>query len=163
MKYTPMVCLLIALISTNVFAGERYDQCLKEEKKLKAQEAGDCSGMKYLFNPSGCFATRKVLKEYTAGKCREIGKAENVDFSSKPLTSGENPDTTVDTARNGALQKTVVAPGKRNVEDTGKTRLNRDTPQMEITIENLKEENARLKGEINRLKIENEGLKNTRR
>ena len=82
MRILLTVSALLLLISGNVLAGSEYDRCVKEEKSLKAREASACSGFSYLVNPSGCFATQKVLKEYTStGKCKGIGIAEGVDFS----------------------------------------------------------------------------------
>lgn len=85
MKVILTMSALLLLVSGNVWAGVEFDKCIKEEKNLKRQEAGDCSGLAYLLNPSACFATQKKLREYlSTGKCKNIGITENVDFSIPP-------------------------------------------------------------------------------
>jgi hypothetical protein len=141
MKKILTVSALILLISGNALAGSEYDRCIKKEKALKAQEASECSGLRYLLNPSACFATRKVLKEYTSGKCKKIGSDENADFSVQ-----------------------AVIPEKKVISDvsTRQKEIETDVPQQESTNEQLKEENSRLKAEISRLKAENEQLRKAR-
>ena len=141
------VSTLLLLISGNVLAGSEYDRCVKEEKALKAREASDCSGLSYLVNPSGCFATQKALKEYTStGKCRKIGIAEHVDLSAPPVTPAKKTGSVgnVGTASPVAAKKAEL-----------------EVPQQESSYEQLKDENARLKAEINRLKAEIERLRKT--
>jgi hypothetical protein len=142
MKNILTMSALLLLISGNALAGSEYDRCIKEEKALKSREISDCNGLKYLLNPSACFATQKVLKEYTAGKCKKTGMTENVNFNVQTITS----------------EKRVVS--------TDSVELKRDAteaPQHESTIEQLKEENVRLKAEITRLNTENNQLKKTGR
>lgn len=138
------VSVLLLLISGNVQAGSEYDRCIKEVKSLQAREASACSGFSYLVNPSGCFATQKALKEYTStGKCKEIGIAEGVDFSSPPVIPTKNAGST---GSAGTVSPAAVKKSEREL------------PQQENSCEQLKDENARLKAEINRLKAENERL-----
>ena len=129
---------LFILIAGNVWAGIEYDRCIKEEQKLKRKEAGDCSGLAYLLNPSECFVTQKALREHiSTGKCKTIGIAENVDFS---------------TAQ-------VIAP------KASKTVTNKSEPesrQQESACQQLKDENTRIKTEIDILKAENEQLRKAR-
>lgn len=147
MKIYLIAAVLLLLISGNALAGSEYDKCIKEEKALKAQEAGDCSGFKHLLNPSACFATRKVLKEYAGGdKCRKIGLAENVDFSVQAVT----------TERKG--HSTNVSDGGK-ADGVGVKKSELELPQQENTVEQLKAENARLRAEISRIKTENELLR----
>jgi hypothetical protein len=85
--------VILAAFSGNAFAGQHYDACLQQEQTLRSKEAGRCSGLQYLFNPSDCFVTRKALKEFNDGKCVKIGRAENaikVPVASK-LTSETVP------------------------------------------------------------------------
>ncbi|MBC8018946.1 MAG: hypothetical protein H7X83_10570 [Verrucomicrobia bacterium] len=138
MKNILIAAALLLLIAGTALAGTGYDECIKEEKALKAQEAGKCSGLKYLLNPSGCFATRKVLKGYATGKCREIGMSENVDFS---------------------VPKVIPEKKSINVGTSNQQKVESGAAQQESTMEQLKEENARLKAEIIRLKAENEQLR----
>jgi len=153
MKNVCITVALLLLITGNALAGVEYDRCIKEEKALKAQEAGDCSGLKHLLNPSACYATKKALKEYRGGKCRQIGTEENVDFSTPKAVPEKNipaPATTVSTVPVAGTAHVAV---KKEV---------REIPQ-EYTFEQLKEENTRLKAENSRLRIENEQLRKTGR
>ena len=127
-------------MSGNALAGSTYDRCIKAETELKSQEASQCSGLKYLLNPSACYATQKILKEYKAGKCRQIGITENVDFSAQPVIPEKKGSST------GTVNQKKVETG---------------VPLQESTIEQLKAEIFRLKAEIIRLKAENEQLRKT--
>jgi hypothetical protein len=151
MKNILIVTALLLLITGNAMAVSEYDRCIKEEKSLKTQEAGDCSGLKSMLNPSACYATQKALKEYRGGKCRQIGISENVDFSvPKAIPEKINPPSS--TASTVPGNNTASVPTKKDV---------REIPQQMYTIEQLKEENERLKAEISRLKTENEQLRKT--
>lgn len=138
MKKTMTISALLLLIAGNAVAGVEYDKCIQEEKALKSEEITDCSGLSYMFNPSGCFATRKKLKEYISGKCKKIGITENVDFNVQAVT----PEKKNGTAGGVSVKKTEP-----------------EVVQQKTAIEQLKAENARLKAEIGRLKTENEGLR----
>ncbi len=127
---------LILLMAGNLLAGSGYDRCIKEELALKTKEKDACSGLSYILNPSGCFATQKALKEYTSsGKCRKIGVAEKVDFNAPASVS--------------AKDAAPVAAGKAASEVT----------HQEVRREQPRDEIARLKEEISRLKAENEQLR----
>jgi len=154
MKNIVISAALLLLITGNALAGVEYDRCIKEEKALKAKEAGDCSGLKHLLNPSACYATKKVLKEYKGGKCRQIGLAENVDFSApRVIPEQKNPPP---------VKAVSTVPVNSNASESVK-KAEREAPQQAYTIEQLKEENARFKAEIDRLKTENEQLRKTGR
>ncbi len=138
MKYILTISALLLSISALALAGTGYERCITEEKLLKEREAADCSGLSYLLNPSACFATQKALREYTAGKCKEIGMLENVDvrvLQEKPEKNANSLCTV-----NHKKGDNEVAP-------------------QESTFEQLKDENARLKAEISRLKADNELLR----
>ena len=140
---------LLLLISGNVLAGSGYDRCIKEQNALKTQEARECGGLRYLFNPSACFATQKALKEYTStDKCKKIGIAENVDFGAPATVPAIKAGSIANVG--GANPVAVKKPEPQ-------------APQKESTCEQLKDENSRLKAEINRLKAENEQLRKTGR
>ncbi|MDA8427722.1 MAG: hypothetical protein M0T70_00520 [Geobacteraceae bacterium] len=138
MKNILIVSVLLLLISGTALAGVGYDQCRHQEKLLKAQAVSDCKGLRYLFDPSACFATQKALKEYTSGKCKKIGIDEHVDFSVQPVIP----------------KKTTLsepAPLQKKIEPSA-------APQT-TTLEQLKEENLHLRAEVIRLKAENEQLR----
>ena len=143
MKNLLFVAALLLLISGYCLAGSGYDNCTTEEKALKTEEVSDCSGISYLLNPSACFAKRKLLKEYAAGKCRNIGLAENVIFTVPAGVPEKKVRNTSSTGSTGAVMKKVDS----------------EIVLQESTVERLKEENVRLKSEIIRLNAENEQLK----
>jgi hypothetical protein len=163
MKNLLTLSALLLLLSGTALAGSGYDSCIKEEKTLKAKEASECSGLRQLFNPSACYGTQKALKEYKAGKCRQIGTAENVDFTVRAVTPEKKISTSGSTSNSGSTGSvsTSVSPG--NVGIVTEKKVDTDVPQQETTLEQLNEENARLKTEISRLKAENEQLRNTGR
>lgn len=70
--------VIALVIAGTALAGNRFDGCTQEEKRLLAAEADQCSGMSYIFNPSACFITRKQLIPYAKGKCQEIARQEGV-------------------------------------------------------------------------------------
>jgi hypothetical protein len=151
MKNILIVTALLLLITGNALAGSEYDRCIKEEKELKAKESGACGGLQYLLNPSGCFATRKALKEYAAGKCRQIGTEENVVLSVPKVITEKK-------GSNAGSTGTVS-----DIESCAVKKSGPEAAKQEYTIEQLKEENARLKGENSRLETENEQLRKTSR
>jgi hypothetical protein len=157
MKNILALSALLLLISAPVLAGSGYDTCIKEEKALNVREKGDCSGMSYLLNPSGCFATQRIIREYAAGKCRKIGVAEKVDFNltaDVPEVKGRTPA--------GAVTETGT-PGSKNaasVSSAPARQAEAITIPQGVTIEQLKEENSRLKAEIERLKAQVEQHEN---
>ncbi len=147
MRINLTLSALILLISGNVLAGSEYDKCIKEQNTLKTEAVSNCSGLSYLFNPSACFATRRVLKEYiSTGKCKNIGISENVNVSVPPVIPA----------------KKASSVGKVDgVNPVAAKKPESEVPQQESTYEQLKVENARLKTEISRLKAENEQLRKT--
>ena len=152
MKTILTISALSLLISGNALAGSSYDSCIKTEKDLKAEEVSACKGMSYLLNPSGCFAKQKALKEYTAGKCRQIGAAENVDFNAKQVIQEKKGAGTVSKGVSGVSTDSVNTAAKPGNAGSGAVKKTEPGPaQQEPTMEQLKEENARLKAENNRL------------
>jgi hypothetical protein len=149
MKSILITAALLLLLTLDALAGMEYERCINEEKELKTKEASGCGGLQYLLNPSGCFATRKALKEYAAGKCRQIGIAENVDLS-VPKVSTEKK------GRNTSSTGTVS-----NGESCAVRKSEPEAAKQEYTFEQLKEENSRLTAENSRLKAENDQLRKT--
>jgi hypothetical protein len=141
------VTALFLLIAGNALAGSEYDKCVADENTLKARETADCKGLSYLLNPSACFAAQKALKEYAGGKCRKIGIAENVDFS----------------VQKAIPEKKTVSVSRPNNSSINQKKTETEAPQQVLTTDQLKDENARLRAEVIRLKAENELLKKTGR
>ncbi|KAB0670367.1 hypothetical protein F6V30_09445 [Oryzomonas sagensis] len=140
--------VLLLVLSGNALAGSGYDRCIKEQDALKKKEAGACSGFSYLLNPSACFATQKALREYTAtDKCNKIGSAENADSGVLPVVPAKQA---VSGGNGGGGNPAVEVKKPEPV-----------APHPESTCEQLKDENVRLKAEINHLTTENEQLRKT--
>lgn len=159
MKNLLTVSALLLLISGHALAGSEYDRCIKEEQALKAQKTGQCSGLRYLLNPSACFATQKTLKEYKAGKCRQIGVTENVDFNAQAVTPEKKSSSSGSISKTGSTGSVITTNSAENVGIVTVKKVETDVPQQETTLEQLADENARLKAEISRLKTENEQLR----
>jgi len=159
MKNILIVAALLLLIAGNALAGSGYDRCIQDEKALKAQEAGDCSGLTHLLNPSACFATQKLLKEYKAGKCRQIGLAEHVDFNAPTVLPEKKASHTGTSSTTGSTASVSCEIGAKKINSSEEKKVEAEVAQPKDSIEQLKEENARLKAEINRLKAENEQLR----
>lgn len=157
MKYLVCATLLLTLAPAVASAGDSYDACLKEQKALKSREADDCSGLKYLLNPSGCFAARKKVKEFAAGTCGEIIRAGKVEVSAAPAAPAVPEKKIIVPPAAVPAAKPVVTPEKPAAAAT-KTA---PAPQASspLTMEQLKEENARLRAEIGRLKADMERMK----
>ena len=155
MRMMLTVSALLLLISGSSLAGSGYDSCIKEEKDLKTRETGECRGLRYLLNPSACFATQKKLKEYTTtDRCRKIGVAEKVDFNAATVVP-EKKFSSVSTASNAGSVGIISKPGV--ISPITVIKAEPAVPQQVSTCEELKDENARLKAEINRLTTELEG------
>lgn len=139
MKKVPAMVAMVLLSSGSVLAGDGYDRCVKEEKALRAEVVDSCSGMRYLFNPSGCFAAQKAVKDYDNDRCRKIGEAESVAAPSPPAAV---PEKDIGAGAVPAQPESTPA-----------------VPRQESDVERLKSENALLKAEIARLKAEIAQLK----
>jgi hypothetical protein len=164
MRILMTAAALSLFLAGNALAGSGYDKCVREEKALKAREAEECSGLNYLLNPSACFATQRILKEYKAGKCRQVGIAENIDFGVQTGAPQKKSGSRADTG-NAASNGKEAGPSRAGAPDSAAAGKKTETgiaPQ-EPSIEMLKEENIRLKAEIMRLTTENEQLRKTGR
>lgn len=153
-----IAAILFSFVPGTAKAATTYDTCLKEEKILKARETDDCSGLKYLLNPSGCFATRKKVKEFASGTCGEIIRAGKVEAAPEPAVAPTaSVKSTIIPPAAAPAAKPVVAPEKPAAGVIKPAPAPQVSP---LTMEQLKEENARLRAEIGRLKMENEKLRN---
>ena len=156
MKRILLFSSLTLFISGTALAGGDYDTCIREEKSLRAREADDCSGMRYLFNPSGCFAAKRILKEHAAGACSEFVRAGRVGQTAPHLIQEKKTaPVAVIPATSKPTSRTISDPA--TTPPAGKTMD--EVSQPTASSDQLKTENARLKAEIERLKMENEKLK----
>ena len=163
MKNTLAASALLLLVSGTALAGSGYDGCVKEEQALKARESSECHGLRYILNPSACFATQKALKEYKAGKCSQSVTAEDVDSNAPAVTPGKKGSSSGSVSTTGSTGSAGTNGSAVNVGIVDVKKVETEVPQQETTLEQLKEENARLKAEIGRLKTENEQLRKTGR
>lgn len=165
MKTIMTLSALFLFISGPAFAGSGYDSCIKEEQALKAREKDECNGLRYLLNPSACYATQRILKEYRGGKCRQIGLDEKVDFNAQPVVTEKR----ISSAANGPAGKSdraaSVKPaaaepvGAAPAGPASAMKTEAGAVRQEATLDQLKEENALLRTEVKRLKAENEQLR----
>ncbi|RII27296.1 MAG: hypothetical protein CXR31_08600 [Geobacter sp.] len=140
MKKVIAIASMVLLSSGSAVAGDGYDRCVREEKALRAEVVDSCSGLRYLFNPSGCFTAQKAVKVYDNDRCRKIGDAEKVAV---PSPSAAAPEKKAGAGAGPAQPESKPA-----------------VPRQESDVERLKAENARLEAEITRLKAEIEQLRN---
>ena len=138
MKKFITIAAMVLLPSGSALAGDGYDRCVREEKALRAEVVDSCSGLRYLFNPSGCFAARKAVKGYDSDRCKKIGEAEKVALPS-PL---------------------AAVPEKKAGAGPAQPESKPAVPRQESDVEQLKAENDQLKVEITRLKAEIAQLRN---
>lgn len=143
MKFTAALISAALLLPGHVLAASEYDTCVQEEKTLQAQEKERCSGLSYIFNPSGCFAAQKALKAQQGGKCRNIIRAG--ETKAAPITPSAPP--------------TVPAPGQTTPAPARTTdAAEKPGSGTEQECDRLKAENVQLKTEIERLRSEIERL-----
>ena len=131
------IILALSLPVGTAVAAATPDRCVAQEEALRTETAKACSGLSYLFNPSGCFIARKARKAFDGDKCRGIVASEQ--------TGPETPRTVT----------AAVPPPRSDMQE----KAPREAAVPEPDMAQLKAENARLKAEIVRLKAEMEKLK----
>ena len=157
MKNMLIAVILLSFAPGTAKAATTYETCVKEEKILKARETDDCSGLKYLLNPSGCFATRKKVREFASGTCGEIIRAGKLEMPTAPAAPAVPEKKIIVPPATVPAAKPVIEPERPVAAATKAAPAPQISPP---TLEQLKEENASLKAEIRRLKLENEKLRN---
>lgn len=149
-----LVMMVMVLVAAEGWCGAGYDACQQEERLLRANEAEQCSGVGYIFNPSACFNTRKALTPYTKGKCRTIAATEGVEPKSvvpaKPVfvTPPVQPArVTYEAAEVPAKPKILqTAPVSPAVQPTEVELLRGEIAELRKELEKLKEEVNVLRG-----------------
>ena len=126
------IILAASLAGGAALAAAAPDRCAEQEKALRTRAVEACSGLSYLFNPSGCFIAEKALKAFDAAECRT---------AVPPVPAVHEPPRTVTAA--------VPSPGCDMPEKALK-----ETASAGEGLAELKAENARLKAEIERLRAE---------
>ncbi|RQW77825.1 MAG: hypothetical protein EHM51_01115 [Geobacter sp.] len=132
------IIMVLSLPAGAAVEDTAYDRCRAEEKALQSEAAERCSGLSYVFNPSGCFIAQKALKAFGGDKCRATTTLEK-------------------TATEPRQSTTVAVPLPRS--DGGHEKPLQEAPVVEPDAEQLKAENARLKAELVRLRAEMEQLR----
>jgi hypothetical protein len=131
-----------------VSANPELSACRKQEQELRGKEADHCSGIKYTFNPSGCFSARRMLREFEEGRCRKIEAAEK---GSLKENSNKTIPKELPVAAPAVTSPLRVNPSITPVADT--------LPRQAGETEKLREENVRIKAENEKLKSEMEQLR----
>lgn len=144
-----VIALMTVFAGSFAFAGSGYDSCRQEEKRLRLDEADQCSGWGYIFNPSACFNTRKALAPYAGGKCRAIAVSEGVTEEKVEAAAVPAPPAP---AAQPAKERPAAA------ELPGQPALAKETTSAALArpseLELLKKEVAELKTELKLLKKE---------
>jgi len=142
--------LAVCLLSAQGWGGGGYDACLREEKRLQAEEADQCSGMSYFFNPSACFNTRKALAPFSNGKCRDVAAQEGVVQQVKPAAAPlpAEPATGSHAATEAQSQPQPESPPVALlgglVSPAELEQLRNDIDKMQAELQRLKDELIRL-------------------
>jgi hypothetical protein len=138
---TAAIILALALPAGTALAAAPPDRCVAREQALRTEAEKACSGMSYLFNPSGCFIARKAQKAFDIDRCRAADAA--------PEQAVIEPPQTIPAA---------VPPVRCDMPE----KATHGTAVPEPDQAQLKAENARLKAEIARLRAEIEQLRGER-
>jgi len=135
----PSAALILALSlqAGTAVAAATPDRCAAQEKALRTEAEKACSGLSYLFNPSGCFIARKALAAFDVDTCR-ASAAPAQTLTVQPQASAA-----------------AVPPPRSDMQE----KAPHGAAVSEPDPAQLKAENARLKAEIVRLRAELEQLK----
>jgi len=152
LRETFLIILLTTICASVAFAGSGYDDCRKEEKRIRAAEAEQCSGLSYIFNPSACFNTRKALAPYTGGKCRSLVGTEAVEERKVEPAKPAVVEPSMQPARESSGEvsgQSVLMPASKSVAVDHPSELEllrREVAGLRAELELLKEEVAKLRG-----------------
>lgn len=151
------VTVLFVILATlgnaaTVFAGAGFDACSAEEQRLRALERANCSGLRYVFDPNSCFATRKQLLPYDSGQCRAIAAGEGETVSPAP-TVEPPPKRAVPEAAGGkdaGEGPPSAAAVPEPVPVMTVARLQQEVADLRRELEALKATVMQLQGEVQR-------------
>lgn len=161
---------LIIILAVPAAAATAQESCIEQQKALRADAVDSCSGLSYLFNPSGCFIAQKALNAFDSAAClakegNAIGKAvpdqrPPVTTTLPPFRSQVAPERAPDVPAPSPVAASPPGPAllPAAVPTTAAPSAPAPAPvaDAEPGIAQLKAENARLKAEIERLKAERE-------
>jgi hypothetical protein len=131
--------LALSLQAGTAIAAATPDRCVAQEQALRTDAEKACSGLSYLFNPSGCFIARKALDAFDADTCRSTAAPGQTSTEPPPAVT-----TSVLPPRSNLQEK--VSPGAVVPEP--------DVAQLQAEIARLKAEIARLRAELEQLRGE---------
>jgi hypothetical protein len=132
------IILALSLAASTAAAAAAPDRCAGQDKALRIKALEACSGLSYLFNPSGCFIARKARKAFDIDGCRAAAAPEETVIEPPPQTT-----------------TAALPPPRCDMPE----RAPHGAALPEPDQAQLKAENARLKAEIVRLRAEVEQLK----
>jgi uncharacterized small protein (DUF1192 family) len=144
----PLAALILALSlqAVTAAAAAAPDRCDAREEALRTEAENACSGLSYLFNPSGCFIARKAMQAFDDDKCRaDAAPAQTVTAPPRTTTEAVPPQAS----------EAAVPPPRSDTQE----KAQHGAAVPEPNVAQLKEEIARLKAEIVRLRAEMEQLK----
>jgi hypothetical protein len=129
--------LVLTLQAGAAVAAAPPDRCGTREQALRTEAESACSGLSYLFNPSGCFIARKALAAFDVETCRANAAPEQTPTGPPEPIAAAVPPPRSDVQEQAPRE---AAPPKPNVE------------QLQAEIARLKAEIARLRGEMEQLR-----------
>jgi len=139
--------LLICLFWGNCWGANAQGDCLKEEEQLRAQEAEQCSGFGYLFNPSACIKARKALDAFKAEQCQLPARGEQHQQAAAPPAESAPRATAV--TQPAPVTESQPEPVKiadaAVVPDSDIDQLRREIVALRAEVQQLRKEVAAIK------------------
>ena len=140
-----VIVLMIVSAGSCAFAGSGYDSCRQEEKRLRLDEAEQCSGWGYILNPSACFNTRKALAPFAGGKCRAIAVSEGVIDEKVEAAAPAPPVPSAQAAKERPAAAEL--PGQPALAQSSELELlKKEVAELKSELELLKKEVLKLRG-----------------
>jgi hypothetical protein len=133
------VILTLSLQAGTAGAAAAPERCAAREQVLRTEAEKACSGLSYLFNPSGCFIARKALAAFDVAACRAADAPEQ--------TAAEPPRTTPATVPSPRSELPELSPHTAALPDPDPARLKAENIRLKVEIERLKAELEQLKAE----------------
>lgn len=130
-KLTTVFILMAAFTGWCAAADET---CIQEKKLLLEKEAGQCSGLPYIFNPSACFNTRKALSAYSKA-------CPGGSVPTSAVTTSNKPDAVSEPQQQHQAQPSDAAPAE-NIS------VVREIAQLKSDLSQLREELGQLREKL---------------
>ena len=149
------IILAVSLPAGIAVAASTPDQCIAQKTALRTAAVEACQGLRYLFNPSGCFIAQKALNAFDVDKCQATAATEQTVPVAPQTVPAVVPPQTVTAPAPPQTVPASVPPPRSAVQENAP----HEAAVPETDVAQLKAENARLKVEIVRLKAEMEQLR----